>query len=175
MQIFRNIPLILQLVFWYAVLIYMPGPRQAMSFMDIAFLSKRGLMLPTLNIFFGVLLGVLVFAALLPLLLRRATALARKGRIKTWLAAVPAALVPAAFATRPEAAPLFDTPQLKGLRFAGGVTVSTELVAMIIAIVLYGSAYIAEVVRGGLEEVPLGLTEAGKALGLGQKHIWFRI
>ncbi len=46
---------------------------------------------------------------------------------------------------------------------------------MIIAIVLYGSAYIAEVVRGGLKEVPQGLVEAVKALGLGGRHIWFRI
>ena len=66
-------------------------------------------------------------------------------------------------------------PELKGLRFVGGLTISPEFLVMIIAIVLYGSAYIAEVVRGGLAEVPKGLIEAGEALGLTQRSIWTRI
>jgi ABC-type amino acid transport system permease subunit len=55
------------------------------------------------------------------------------------------------------------------------LTLSVELVAMIVGIVLYGSAYVAEVVRGGLNDVPKGLTEAGQALGLSGFHIWSRI
>jgi ABC-type amino acid transport system permease subunit len=66
-------------------------------------------------------------------------------------------------------------PSLQGLRFEGGLTLSVELVAMIVGIVLYGSAYVAEVVRGGLNDVPKGLTEAGQALGLSGFHIWSRI
>ena len=49
-QLFRNVPLILQLVFCYAVMIHLPGPRQAMSVLDLAFLSNRGMMIPGLNI-----------------------------------------------------------------------------------------------------------------------------
>ncbi|MEM1288158.1 MAG: ABC transporter permease subunit, partial [Pseudomonadota bacterium] len=57
----------------------------------------------------------------------------------------------------------------------GGITVSVELWAMIVAITAYGSAYIAEVVRGGLNEVPKGLVEAGDALALSPRVVWSRI
>lgn len=70
---------------------------------------------------------------------------------------------------------MVSIPALKGLRFVGGISVSIEFVAMILAIVLYGSAYIAEVVRGGLQEVPKGLIEAGQAIGLSRSAIWSRI
>ncbi len=62
----------------------------------------------------------------------------------------------------PEGEGMFSVPELKGLRFVGGISIPIELIAMIISIVLYGSAYIAEVVRGGLEEVPKGL-DRGRA------------
>ena len=63
-------------------------------------------------------------------------------------------------------------PELKGLRYRGGLTISVELVAMIVAIVLYGSAYIAEVVRGGLKRVPVNLVEAGKAYATPCSKAW---
>ena len=61
---------------------------------------------------------------------------------------------------------MVSLPALAGLRFEGGLTVSIELVAMIISITLYGAAYIAEVVRGGLQAIPKGQYEAADALGL---------
>ncbi|MEN8873975.1 MAG: ABC transporter permease subunit, partial [Pacificibacter sp.] len=92
-----------------------------------------------------------------------------------WIAAAISMSVIVAFVMRPEGEPLLSIPSLKGLRFNGGITVSIELVAMITAITLYGSAYIAEVVRGGLKQVPRGLIEAGQAVGLTQGQIWHRI
>lgn len=174
-QVFRNIPLILQLVFWYAVLIHLPGPRQAITVFDVAFLSNRGLMIPALNL--SLTAGALVLAAAvaMPFLMRWFTAWSASQRLKAWAVTVPVLLLLATVATRPEGAPLVTAPELQGLRFVGGTTVSIELVAMILGIVLYGSAYIAEVVRGGLQEVPKGLVEAGKAVGLNNKDIWFRI
>lgn len=174
-QIFRNIPLILQLVFWYAVLIHLPGPRQAISVFDITFLSNRGLMIPSLNISLFAACLVLAFAVAMPFLMRSLTSWSTSQKVKAWLVTLPVLLVFATLASRPEGAPLVSSPELKGLRFVGGTTVSIELVAMILGIVLYGSAYIAEVVRGGLQEVPKGLVEAGKAVGLGARDIWFRI
>lgn len=174
-QIFRNIPLILQVVFWYSILVHMPGPRQAMSVSDLLFVSNRGLMMPWLNLSTSVLLGLSALMIVTSFLIWRLKDFATTKRIififLAWSALVFLSYI--FFAADGEG--LITVPELKGLRFRGGVQVSIELVAMIVSIVLYGSAYIAEVVRGGLQEVPKGLLEAGEALGLPSRAIWFQI
>ena len=173
-QIFRNIPLILQAIFWYAMVIHLPGPRQAMSLADGVFLSNRGVMVPLLNVSLSV-------ALLLVLILIGAVFLLRKAGISlvqslvAWVGLLIFLLLGAWGLFVPTGEGVISWPELKGLRFVGGLTISPELLVMIIAIVLYGSAYIAEVVRGGLAEVPKGLIEAGEALGLTQRSIWTRI
>ncbi|MEL6375694.1 MAG: ABC transporter permease subunit, partial [Pseudomonadota bacterium] len=92
-----------------------------------------------------------------------------------WLLGTVAALAIAVAFFTPEGESAVSIPSLQGLRFRGGLTLSVELVAMILAIVLYSAAYIAEVVRGGLDEVPKGLVEAGKSLGLSGFAIWWKI
>lgn len=174
-QIFRNIPLILQAIFLYAVLIHFPGPRQAYSIGDAIFLSNRGVKLPGLNVTPGVALGILLASILLAILLilwRRTSLM--KGLL-AWLGGSLVIGFAAAAVFHPAGQSLLSIPSLQGLRFQGGITVSVELCAMIVAITMYGSAYIAEVVRGGLNEVPRGLVEAGEALGLSQGAIWSRI
>ena len=172
-QIFRNIPLILQAVFLYSVLIHFPGPRQAVTIADAVFVSNRGLMMPGLNLSLGVALGLLLtlLALAVALILRKVPLLRGFGiwlATSVWLCAVTAVVL------CPEGGTILSIPELKGLRFVGGITVPVELVAMITSITLYGSAYIAEVVRGGLNQVPRGLTEAGQALGLSPGAIWGR-
>ena len=174
-QLFRNIPLILQLVFWYAVLIHMPGPRQAMSILELAFVSNRGVMVPGLNIPPLAGVGLAVLAILAGLLLSRLSFGNAWKKALVWLAVMAAAAAATSAALAPEGEGLISVPALKGLRFVGGVHLPIELVAMIIGITLYGAAYIAEVVRGGLHEVPRGLVEAGRALGLHEGLIWFKI
>ena len=174
-QVFRNIPLILQLVFWYAVLIHMPGPRQAMSFLDLVFLSNRGFFMPVLNVPTG------ANVALLLMMMGSAVAIWKlvKGgfgtRLSAWVASSIALAAVFALLFAPAGESAVSVPALKGLRFSGGLTVPVELVAMVIAIVLYGAAYIAEVVKGGLRAVPRGLIEAGHALGLPERAIWLKI
>lgn len=174
-QIFRNLPLILQLVVWYALLIHMPGPKQAYSLGDIAFLSNRGLMLPALNVAPSVVIGIFLAWVALAVVFLRAKSLRPASRFALWLLTGIAVTVAATAMFAPADASLLSIPVQKGLRFRGGLPISIELVAMIIAITFYGSAYIAEVVRGGLNEVPKGLTEAGQALGLPPRAIWFHI
>lgn len=173
-QLFRNIPLILQVVFWYAIMIHMPGPRQAFSMGEMAFLSNRGLMLPGLNVTSTVAIGIVAVSIILFIVLTRAK-MAPMRKFAIWLGGSLAALVIAGFAFAPAGESIISIPALKGLRFVGGINVSIEFVAMIVAIVLYGSAYIAEVVRGGLQEVPKGLIEAGQAIGLSTGAIWSRV
>lgn len=173
-QIFRNIPLILQVVFLYSILIHFPSPKQAHSIMDAVFMSNRGVMIPTLSLpGYAIALGLAAAAGLGVLLPRLIDGLWRG--LCAWLVAVAVVFAAIALIFGPADGPLLSIPELKGLRFRGGLTLSVELVAMLVGIVLYGAAYIAEVVRGGLSEVPKGLVEAGKALGMHGWAIWVKI
>ncbi|MEM8978675.1 MAG: ABC transporter permease subunit [Pseudomonadota bacterium] len=173
-QIFRNIPLILQIVFLYSIPIHFPGPKQAYSIGDIIFMSNRGIMLPVLNLPLWSITALVVVAVLLGWILLK-TRLSVWAAMAIWLGAVVAGIALAIVLLIPEGKDIVSIPFLKGLRFREGLTLSVELVAMIIGIVLYSSAYIGEVVRGGLDEVPKGLVEAGKSLGLGRFAVWWTI
>jgi general L-amino acid transport system permease protein len=173
-QIFRNIPLILQMVFLYSLLIHMPPPRQALNLFDTVFMSNRGVFLPLLNMSATAALGC--FLASIGLLVALAWSKASvKTTVLIWLAGSVIFVVGTVLALTPNGEAFVLRPSMQGLRFQGGLTLSVELVAMIVGIVLYGSAYVAEVVRGGLNDVPKGLIEAGQALGLSRFHIWSRI
>lgn len=174
-QLFRNIPLILQVVFWYALLIHMPGPRQAIEFFDAFYISNRGLMMPWLNLPGPAIVGFLIGLWATWYFIDRLKNLPWMAQAALWVVANLLVLMILKALFTPLDQTLLSVPELKGLRFREGLQVPIELVAMIVAIVLYGSAYIAEVVRGGLAEVPKGLVEAGNALGLSQRTIWFRI
>ncbi|MXW86791.1 MAG: ABC transporter permease subunit [Boseongicola sp. SB0673_bin_14] len=173
-QVFRNIPLILQVVFLYALLIHFPGPRQAHSIADAIFMSNRGIMVPALSLPLGVVAGLVLGSVLLGIGAARLAGSARQA-LAVWLVGTAVLFVAAALLLAPEGQDLVSYPELKGLRFVGGLTLSVELVAMIVGVVLYGAAYIGEVVRGGLAEVPKGLREAGESLGLGTFAVWWTI
>jgi general L-amino acid transport system permease protein len=172
-EVVRNIPLLLQLFYWYfAVLRPLPSPRQSLSLFEMAFLNKRGLYLPS-PVFepgFGAL--VLTIATMLPiglgLLWMNQRHRARTGaglhsvRLIAFLLLVPPLIV--AWLT---GFPLsWDVPQLAGFNFKGGMTVIPEFVAMALALSLYGASYIAEIVRAGISAVPAGQIDAARAIGL---------
>lgn len=173
-QIFRNIPLILQIVFLYSLLIHFPGPKQAYSISDVIFMSNRGVMVPVLTLPLWSVVALVVGAFILGWGLLRSDIGMWKG-IGIWLAGLVGAVTLAILLLIPEGDSIVSVPFLKGLKFREGLTLSVELVAMITGIVLYSAAYIGEVVRGGLDEVPKGLVEAGKSLGLGRFSIWWTI
>jgi His/Glu/Gln/Arg/opine family amino acid ABC transporter permease subunit len=173
-QIFRNIPLILQAVFLYAVLIHMGGPRQAVNVADVAFLSGRGLMLPGLNISPTAAVGLLLASIVIAVGLIIAKVSLWRGLVM-WLGGSVLLCLLGTVILRPAGEAFFSIPSLQGLRFVGGISVPIELLALVVSITLYGSAYIAEIVRGGLGQVPRGLVEAGQALGLSRMSIWSRI
>lgn len=173
-QIFRNIPLILQAIFLYAILIHLGGPRQAVSFGDVAFLSGRGLMLPGLNITPTVAVALLLASLGVGVGLILARTTLWRG-LAIWIGGSVAMALIAALVLRPGGEGILSIPVLQGLRFSGGISVPIELFALITSITLYGSAYVAEIVRGGLAQVPRGLVEAGQALGLSRVSIWSRI
>lgn len=179
-EVFRNVPLILQAVFWYSIVAHLPRPRSAINIGDAIFLSGRGLYFPGLNIHglavaFIVLL-LIAWLFFLPTLKQRLDASLRYYQLRKigWLVLLIVAVVVAYVARIPETT-LIDYPALKGLNFRGGVRMPPELSALVIAISLYGGAYIGEVMRAGLMSVPKGQIEAAYVNGLSNFHIFSRI
>jgi general L-amino acid transport system permease protein len=172
-ELIRNLPLLFQLLFWYlAVLAALPNPRQSIALFDSFFLSNRGLVIPKpiadpgLEPFiFAVLIAIV--AALAFRRYARRQLFENGRRITIWpyvlglLIGLPllSALVFGAPVT-------FEIPVLRGFNFSGGARVIPEFVALLLALSLYTAAFIAEIVRAGIQSVHKGQIEAGASLGL---------
>ena len=169
----RNLPLLFQILFWYlAVLAALPSPRQSVSLFGLVFLSNRGLVVPRPigNPGLEPFLLAVVVAIVASLLLRRYARrqLFDSGRlIVIWpyvlglLIGLP--LVTALIFGAPVS---FEIPVLKGFNFAGGSRLIPEFVALLVALSTYTGAFIAEIVRAGIQSVHKGQMEAGSSLGL---------
>lgn len=157
----RNIPLLLQLFFWYfAVLRPLPGPRQSFDLGGLIFLNNRGLFMPeAILAHSGALMaaGALLAAALVMRLAKLFDPRLRRA-LTAGLAVGGLLLLPGAFDWRPA--------QLQGFNFNGGVRILPELVSLVLALTLYSAAYVAEIVRAGIQSVPRGQIEAARSLGL---------
>jgi general L-amino acid transport system permease protein len=167
----RNLPALLIVLFTMSQMRRIGPPRQAISLPGGAFLSNRGLVLPSLTDGEG--LGWLVVATLCAAGL---TAWRVRARARRWPWVVGAALVAAAlvFAVTPlRWAPVL--PELRGFNFVGGTVVSLEFIAMLVALTAYFAAYVAETVRAGVLSVPAGLWDAAAALGLSRRTTLRRV
>ncbi|MCG8710310.1 amino acid ABC transporter permease [Brenneria sp. 4F2] len=172
-EIFRNIPPLLQIFFWYfAVLRNLPGPRQAITAFDISYLSNRGLYIPAPEAGPGAIaffLSIVITLVISLIVARRNKgyhALTGQFR-KTW----PAALgVLAALLTLSHLifgpAMHWNVPELKGFNFRGGMVLIPELAALTLALSVYTSSFIAEIIRSGIQSVSYGQHEAAYSLGL---------
>jgi general L-amino acid transport system permease protein len=169
----RNIPLLLQIFFWYfAVLRSVPSPRNATGFADMFFLHNRGLSTPMPVPEDGILtVGVALFFGIIASIILRIWARRRQNitgkvfpvfRISAGLV-LGLPLVAFLLAGMPLH---FDYPVLKGFNFIGGMVIKPELIALVFALSVYTGTFIAEVVRGGILAVPHGQTEAAHSLGL---------
>jgi general L-amino acid transport system permease protein len=172
-ELIRNLPILFQILFWYlAVLAALPSPRQSISVMGSFFLSNRGFGLPkpigteALLPFVVALLAAIIAAVLLRVHARRE--LFNKGRLVIvwpWIVGVLIAL-PLLTALIGGPPLTFEYPQLRGFNFSGGLRVVPEFVALTLALSLYTAAFIAEIVRAGVQSVQRGQMEAGASLGL---------
>jgi general L-amino acid transport system permease protein len=171
-EIVRDLPLLLQLLFWYALLQGLPGPRQAIHPATGVFLSNRGLKLP----FFewegphSWALLLVVIGAIATFFYRRAARAKQMadGQPRAiWPAATVMMLVVPLGAWYAMGAPFTpDIPALRGFNFQGGLTVSPEFFALLLGLTLYTAGFIAEIVRAGILSVSQGQWEAAEALGL---------
>lgn len=172
-ETFRNIPPLLQIFFWYfAVLRNLPGPRQAVDAFDLAFLSNRGLYIPAPQIAEGMLalLAALACVAVITVGLFRYNRMhqMKTGQLRRTWPVTLALLVILSGLAHVIAGPAmhWDIPTLQGFNFRGGMVLIPELAALTLALSIYTSAFIAEIIRAGIQAVPHGQHEAARSLGL---------
>ncbi|HFZ8996198.1 TPA: amino acid ABC transporter permease [Citrobacter freundii] len=172
-ETFRNIPPLLQIFFWYfAVLRNLPGPRQSVNALDLVFISNRGLYIPSPQAGEGLVafcIAVLIAIFLSVGLFRFNKAhQAKTGQLRrTWPFALAFfLLLPLAAQGIAGAALHWDVPELRGFNFRGGMALIPELAALTLALSVYTSAFIAEIIRSGIQSVPYGQHEAARSLGL---------
>lgn len=177
-EIIRNTPLAVQLIFWFvAVILKLPRIRDAVGIDGVFAISNRGLVLawPVAGASFsawapwlwaGLVVGIGAYAA-------RRWWLARADRPLIawpigWLAAGITVLVGALVvrATSSSNPLIIDQPVMQGFNFSGGVAISAAFFALLLGLTIYTAAFIAEVVRGGIQAVSKGQREAAQALGL---------
>jgi len=172
-ELIRNLPVLFQMLFWYlAVLAALPAPRQSVSLFGLFFLNNRGLIIPRpvgepgLDAFLIAILVAIVASIALHYYARRQ--LFRYGKaIRTWPYVLGLLIGLPLLTTLISGVPFkIELPELKGFNFAGGVRVIPELVALAVALSTYTAAFIAEIIRAGIQSVHRGQMEAGLSLGL---------
>jgi general L-amino acid transport system permease protein len=172
-ELVRNLPLLFQILFWYlAVLSALPSPRQSISLFGSVFLSNRGLVIPKPVAESGLgAVAVALLVAIVASLLLHAYArrhLFQTGKLLTIWPYVIGLLIGLPLITSfIFGAPVtFEVPELKGFNFSGGSRLIPEFVALTLALSTYTAAFIAEIVRAGIQSVHKGQMEAGASLGL---------
>ncbi|MDN3566196.1 amino acid ABC transporter permease [Paeniroseomonas aquatica] len=171
-EVIRDLPLLLQLLFWYAILQALPGPRQAMNPVAGVFLSNRGLKLPWIEWQDAHSYALLAFVlGLAYTLLYRRDAIRKRildGKPRpVWPIAIGCILVLPLVVWYAAGAPfVVDWPALRGFNFRGGLNMSPEYFALLLGLTMYTAGFIAEIVRSGIQAVPHGQWEAAQALGL---------
>ncbi len=171
-EVLRDIPVLLQLLFWYTLMQALPGIKEAMSPVPGVFLSNRGIKIPlfewqdahswALAAFLAGLIGVIAW-----------NSSAKKKQFETgirpkvWPVAIGLLVVFPLLVWAALGAPfVLDMPVKGGFNFRGGGTISPEYAALTIGLTIYTAAYIAEIVRSGIQAIPQGQWEAAGALGL---------
>jgi general L-amino acid transport system permease protein len=172
----RNTPLLLQLMFWYfGVVIQLPSVRDAVRLPGPIFLTQRGLYLvwaeetatfPAWRVYlFIALISIFVIWFLL-----RATQKRAALPLSPWwnlaYLFIPIAIIWLGAALQPEPPLQPDIPELSGLNFRGGLRLTPEFAALLFGLVTYTAAFIAEIVRAGIQAVAKGQVEAARSLGL---------
>lgn len=173
-EVIRNVPLLLQLLIWYnAVLKPLPNPRESIKlFNETVAVNNRGLYLPDPTFLPGAgYMGITFILGILGTIGYRMWAKqdqAKTGRqhpvmIVTLALIIGLPLLVFFLLGRPVS---FTYPQLQGFNLRGGLQVFPEFVALLVGLVTYTAAFIAEIVRAGIVSVNKGQTEAAHALGV---------
>ena len=172
-EVFRNIPPLLQILFWYfAVFLTLPGPRAAHGFLGSFFVSSRGLNMPAAiatDAAWPFVISVVLAIVAIVFMTRWANKRFEATGVpfhKFWAGLALFIVIPAICALIFGAPVHWEVPELKGFNFVGGWVLIPELLALTLALTVYTAAFIAEIVRSGIKSVSHGQTEAARSLGL---------
>lgn len=164
-EVIRNIPLLLQILFWYFVVVRSaPYPSEAISMLDAFFITNRGIYLPSFE-FKGI--GVAFISASFLLFLGHVFGrkFLSKRSARFWMV-ISISLGIIGFGLLP-----LHIPHFGKLNFENGIVLIPEFLALVTALSIYTAAYIAGIVRMGIVSISRGQTEAGLALGLSNWQI----
>lgn len=172
-EVLQDIPILLQLYFWYGIFNNaLPSPRQALFPMKGVVLCNRGayFAVPAEHPVFSWMGYSVIFACILIYFLRR---WAKKRQEETGqifpLFSVSSAIIvifPLLIWIVGGAPTEMDIPTLKGFNFEGGYNISPEFGSLLLGLVLYTSAFVAEIVRAGIQSIGKGQREAAESLGM---------
>lgn len=169
----RNVPVLVQILLWHAVIVHtLPAVRQAISPANGVFLTNRGFYVPqpifedgfslVIVAFLAAVAGVIVFSRwakkhqeatgqIYPVFSIGVAAIVGLPLLAFFVAGMPVSL---------------EMPELTGFNFQGGMVLRPEFIALWFALSIYTAAFIAEIVRAGIQAVSHGQTEAAFALGI---------
>jgi len=168
----RNVPVLLQIIFWWSIFLALPQVRNALSIGEHAYLSNRGVQVPAPvfepgsgAILIALVIGIIATIILRTWAKRRQEATGQQFPI-FWSGVALIVGLPIVAAAVTGFPISFDLPVKKGFNFQGGLTITPEFIAVLFALSIYTGCFIAELVRAGIQAVSHGQTEASYALGL---------
>ena len=177
-EIFRNFPLLIQILFWYTLILnFFPKVRESFSLFDMVFINNRGVYFPILHLENG---GMTVLIYLISFVLggyfvikyaqKRRENTGQKSKIRLYYVLASMIFLTILISVM-NISFVLDVPALKGFNFRGGFALIPELLSLVIALSIYTAAFIAEIVRSGILAVNKGQSEAGYSLGLHRSMI----
>jgi general L-amino acid transport system permease protein len=178
-EFLRNIPLLVMLIFWYTGLfLKLPRVNQATPVLGGVLFTNRGIAIPwgipteTYPSYVAILIASVMAAVVTATVCVAIGRRTGRGPL-AWAWSLAAFLLVATIGwIALPAAPLhLDAPALEGLRIEGGKQLSPEFMALLSGLAIYTSAFIADVVRAGIQSVPKGQVEAAKAIGLNDLQV----
>ncbi len=172
-EFFRNIPLLLQILFWYnVVLATLPSPRQSLALAATTFLNNRGLYIPKpiLQDSFNIVIIATVFAFAIAIFFvkwanKKFEETGTETTLWPWMIIILVG-IPLVVFNIVDTPVIIDSPALRGFNFGGGMRFSPEFLALAFALSIYTASLIAEAIRSGIEAVTKGQKEAAASLGL---------
>jgi general L-amino acid transport system permease protein len=172
-ELFRNIPILLQILFWYNIaLVVFPHPRKSFEFFDSIFINKRGFYLPKpiaedgfLWVIVALIIGIIAVIAMKRHFKKKHEKTGKYTPTFLYSVCLVVGLPITVFFLMGSPINL-DYPALKGFNFRGGMVFSPEFTALAFSLSVYTATYIAEAIRSGIEAVDKGQKEAASAIGL---------